>query len=178
MAELVGGHVVVVLEIPAGDVVDVAVRVVVGAVAAALDHVERREHAVLIDVADRTFRFGKEQHPVAARIDDAGGRTLDAVEVDVRGEVRVVHADAAVEHGEHHVGPARRDRPGALRVDAADARVRERRVRGAHEVPLAEGAALHIEGVVRRCRCRRYRNGDPERRHACQCSPKNHGAGL
>ncbi len=142
---LVEGIVVVVDEVPAGDVVHVAVAVAVHSVAERRDQVLGIEKPVAVAVADarvggvvgdvedavvvEVVRIGVLEGAGQLGLRVAGGvlgqRQLAAVEPDLAAQVRhgarVVPLDARVEHGDGHVGPPGGDLPGAVDAHALDA---------------------------------------------------------
>ena len=134
VARVVVRVVVVLHEIPAGDVVDVPVVVVVDAVREELDQIARVEHAVAVDVG-HAGRLGVVAHGEdavavaveAGEVARAAARAavgvrglvvheLFVVEVDLLDEIGVVPLDARVGDDDDHAGVA--DRVAPREVDA------------------------------------------------------------
>ena len=129
VARGVVGVVVVVEEVPARDVVGVAVAVGVGAVGEDRDQVGRVEDVVGLVVA------GRRRHARVVRVVVDGERAvavavvlraavrlrqLAAIERDLAPQAGLAPADAGVEDRDLDVGPAGRALPGAVGADAGD----------------------------------------------------------
>ncbi len=141
----VGGVVVVLEEVPAGDVVGVAVVVVVAVVGEHPDEVARVDDAVAVGVVvlphGVAAHAGVAGHDIARAAGDAGvahvvlhvdhavavgvvgrgahgHRELAGVQRDLVDEVGVVPVDARVEHRDHHPGVADGEPPRAVEVVA------------------------------------------------------------
>ncbi len=137
VGDVVEGVVVVLVEVPARDVVDVAVAVGVGRVGEDGDQILRIDHAVAVRVADAAVLRVQPVGEVVADVEDAvrvpvvavrgalRERQLGRVQVDLRREIahgtRVPPLDAGVEDREHDVGPPGRHLPGLVDARPADA---------------------------------------------------------
>ncbi len=138
VAHLVERVVVVFEEVPAADVVDVAVSVVVVSVREQEDEVLRIDDAVAVLVLHARVLLVPVVGQVVADVEDPvavavvgvshrvaalGNRQLAAVEVELVHHVGklVLPADAGVDHGDQHVGPPGGHLPGEVDAGALDA---------------------------------------------------------
>ncbi len=106
--DVIRGVVVLLIEVPAGDVVHEAVAIVVDAVGEGADHVLPVAKAVSVGIGHAGIVVDVHDPVAVAVVDDAAGRERELSRVERRRarELRGAPADAAVEHGHHDVRPA------------------------------------------------------------------------